>query len=336
MTVLSQQSKRLRVEPLGVALVVAGFLVWQARVAALGPALALPAGLVGAVIIDAIWSLWVTRPIRVQIVLNGPEFAVEGTAIDVYLQIDTRRRCTGLLARLALGNPGGGGSSFTRGVAGWRQLRMPAKGHLTATARRRGVYDSCQLALVHTAPLGLCGVEQFAHAALVRPITVTPRLQALELPEVAMAGGLTGAADPRAGRDAELLRGTRPFQPGDDLRHVHWAQLARTQQLTVREFDSMVSPTVRIVADLGAAPGEQAEQVARWAAFAVQRQLDLGYFVELVTWGPEGRDVTLVRSGQESGRCLALAETGEPAELFMEPTGQPTMFIGRDGAWLAP
>ena len=333
MTVLSQQSKRLRVEPLGVALVVAAFLVWQARMASLGPALALPVGFVGVVVIDAIWSMWVTRPLRVQIVLTGPEIAVEGFPIEMFLSIDTRRRCRGLLARLTLGDdvsvtP----APVSAPAGGWRQLPLPARGQLTATAPRRGVYAACTLVMEHTAPLGLCGIEQTACVALQRPIWVLPRLERLELPELRAAPRSAGEAEPHASSEPELLRGTRPFQAGDALRHVHWPQLARTGQLGVREFDALSVPAVRIVVDLGAVAGEAAERTARWAAFAVQRQLDLGCEVELVTWRTPQADVTFVRTAESAGKCLALAETGGLGDFATQPGDRPTLLIGPDGA----
>ncbi len=329
MTVLSHQRKRLRVEPLGITLVFAGFLVWQARFAALGAALALPAGLIGAVVIDGIWSLWVTRSVRVQIIVDAPATTIEGDRVDVFLQIDTTGRRRGLLARLSFG------ASSPSSVS-WHQLELPARGLLSATAPVRGVYQDVELHLTHTAPLGLCGVEQTAFVRLVRTMCVLPRLESLELPSMPTINQQGEQLNQRASNQPDLLRGTRPFQAGDPLRHVHWAQLARTNQLAVREFDTLSAPLMRLVVDLGPTGGERAEQVARWAAFALQRQFNRGYQVELVTRENGGVRVDVVVTMDAAGRRLASSETGEPIRVGPASPGCPVMLIGSDGARVGP
>jgi len=66
-------------------------------------------------------------------------------------------------------------------------------------------------------------------------------------------------AEPRRGAAGErLARGTgsslefqdrRAYQAGDDVRHVDWAALARTDQLLVRQYREEVLPRVEIVLD---------------------------------------------------------------------------------------
>jgi len=70
---------------------------------------------------------------------------------------------------------------------------------------------------------------------------------------------LTLLADPRRGAAGErLARGTgsslefqdrRAYQAGDDVRHVDWSALARTDQLLVRQYREEVLPRVEIVLD---------------------------------------------------------------------------------------
>ena len=61
--------------------------------------------------------------------------------------------------------------------------------------------------------------------------------------------GLTGATlSARAGSSLEF-RDHRPYEPGDDLRHIDWNAYARTDQLVIKLFREEVTPHIDIVVD---------------------------------------------------------------------------------------
>lgn len=51
------------------------------------------------------------------------------------------------------------------------------------------------------------------------------------------------------GGQGESLRGTRPYAPGDDLRHIHWKSSARAGELVVKEWEQTGQETALVVWD---------------------------------------------------------------------------------------
>lgn len=63
---------------------------------------------------------------------------------------------------------------------------------------------------------------------------------------------LAGAGGVRTGRRAGgslEFRDHRDYQPGDDLRHLDWNVLARSDRLTVKQFQEEISPHVDLIVD---------------------------------------------------------------------------------------
>jgi uncharacterized protein (DUF58 family) len=99
-------------------------------------------------------------------------------------------------------------------------------------------------------PLGLF----FARRRIERmePFEVFPR--AVEIPALAARGGQSTLA-PRdvteaAAGQSLLFRGVREFQPGDDVRRIHWPATARRGQPMVREYERDLEPIFTLFLDL--------------------------------------------------------------------------------------
>lgn len=70
----------------------------------------------------------------------------------------------------------------------------------------------------------------------------------LAAPRTVVSGGGGARIGRRAGGSLEF-RDHREYHPGDDLRHVDWNAVARTDRLIVKQFHEEVSPAVDILVD---------------------------------------------------------------------------------------
>jgi uncharacterized protein (DUF58 family) len=96
------------------------------------------------------------------------------------------------------------------------------------------------------------------------------------------------------------LRGTRPYVPGDDLRHVHWKSSARLGDLVVKEF----------------------EQTGRQAALVIWDG------AQNTTWGFHGYDSTEWSLTLCASLCRALLEGGTSCD-FARLDGSPLFVEAR-------
>lgn len=120
------------------------------------------------------------------------------------------------------------------------------------------------------------------------------------------AGQLAGAIESRDRiGQGEDLRGTRPYVPGDDLRHVHWKSTARTGQFVVKET----------------------HQASR------NRPLILWDGAAQTTWGIEGETTTEWSLRLAASLARLMARDGASCELA-RLDGEPILVAPReDCAW---
>jgi uncharacterized protein (DUF58 family) len=97
---------------------------------------------------------------------------------------------------------------------------------------------------------------------------------------------------PAAGEAVEF-HGVRPYQHGDDLRHIHWKSTAHTGQLIIKQFErrSSASATIFLDLDAGAHRGHGAdsslEPAVEMAASLAEHVVRSGGAVRLVANGAQ-------------------------------------------------
>ena len=119
-----------------------------------------------------------------------------------------------------------------------------------ARARRRGLLQLGPLQVTSGDPLGLITRRRSFPAlsqALVYPRPV--ELGARETGGRDLYGTLL-SRESGAAREGLEFYGVRDYQPGDDLKHVHWKATARHGRLNVIEFEQDPSPEATLVLDL--------------------------------------------------------------------------------------
>ncbi len=118
----------------------------------------------------------------------------------------------------------------------------------------------------------------------------------------------TGRADP-SDEDSSL----RPYQPGDDLRRVHWASAAKHSELMVRVAEGASPNRATVILDLVPLPPEMAAtanqptsaegQLTEWAV-----SIAASVSLHLIETGHQTRLVTTSRAN-ESAKAVPLQET---------------------------
>jgi uncharacterized protein (DUF58 family) len=195
----------------------------------------------------------------------------------------------------------------------------------TMTPQRRGQHSVGPLRVAQTDPLGL--TDRRRQTGEGQLLWVYPRLHPARpvgagLARATLAGGSTGSAV----RGSQELRALRPYQRGDDLRHVHWNATAASGDLMVRDLYDPPVPQLLVLLDTrpSALPEELFEEAVDFAASVLVAAGDAGHRARLRTTG--GLDVgsgflealCTVRQQAASPRpapvpCIALYITGAAA-----------------------
>jgi uncharacterized protein (DUF58 family) len=296
---------QLRVHPGG--LVALAGLVIGARIPSLspgaGPGFGLLAALAVALLLDMTWSLVSLRRRGLAATARAPSDAIVGEPAPVTVSVGGRR--APLLLRMSSARD-----------APWLRLDAPGELEVVTVPERRGSFGAVEVGLLHSAPFGLVGAVRTVSVGLATPILVGPRPV---VPEGVSFPPAPHEADsdvvPARVDEGELLRGVRPYVPGDTLRRVHWPLTARTGEVVVRELDAVRRPAVVVVVDLGPEPGSRAEAVAGLASGVAGEALRTGHPVELITREAAGRRAAPVHHPADVARRLAVAEPGEPPQL---------------------
>ena len=100
----------------------------------------------------------------------------------------------------------------------------------------RGLYHSNAFTLHCDYPFGVAKARK--RIRLSQPLIVWPALRPLQIPlsTVACPIGRAGRNPMNLGTSG-LPVGVREYRMGDSIRHIHWAQSVRNDQLMVREYD---------------------------------------------------------------------------------------------------
>lgn len=191
--------------------------------------------------------------------------------------------------RLELENPSGSERRFLTVSAGQRPVlvsSIPARARVQVEVEvdcpRRGAFPVPPISLYSATPFGMFGVTRIHHPEgelLVYPRG--PHLDHSALMQSAPRRAYHQRTHNRSGSSYDLRR-IRPYEPGEDIRAVHWPLTARTGQLMVREHQETSSRRLNLVVLNGSASGEPLELAIAAAASLVELALREGLAVRLV------------------------------------------------------
>jgi uncharacterized protein (DUF58 family) len=202
-------------------------------------------------IVDVVWSQLATSRVRVAVTANPAE-ALVGDAVFITLALQGPRQFLRVRLRSF-------GSDRDVGVD------VPMTGPVGGVAATREVLTEVVVELVSHGLAGFVACARRRPVTLARPLAVGPRPlpTAQPLPDLLRTWG-DGEARPSASGD--LVRGVRPYLPGDPQRRVHWRASARVGDLVVKEVEDTGAPRLLLALDLGGGggAGEAAAGRAAW------------------------------------------------------------------------
>lgn len=195
----------------------------------------------------------------------------------------------------------------------------------------RGAHRVAGAALVSTEPVGFFPARRPGREG-GRPMLVYPRgplLTGRLLERARERSKPSGQTSRRAGSSQDLRR-LRPYQQGEDIRHVHWPTTARGLEMMVREFQEPGGRSLTLIVDnrreFGEYPHTSLEEVVKAAAalthYAHRHQLPLTFGCLLGGWvllrQPRLEQVleVLARLTREDG-SLALAGLPDTHEIVV-------------------
>ena len=221
------------------------------------------------------WDVRVIRHVR-------PARVPAGVAARVELAVVNH--ATRLSPILAAQDPFDGGRRWARfliaplrpGEVRWAAYTLPTS--------RRGVFELGPLRLELRDPFGLSRVSIVG--CPTSSLTVHPRVDPMRSRHVpAEPDPDMRVPLPVLGRIGDEFYGLREYRAGDDLRRVHWASTARTDQLMIRQPENLLQGRLTVAVDLRAAVHDAStlEAALSAAASVVMAAIRNRIHVRLVT-----------------------------------------------------
>ena len=222
-----------------------------------------------------------------------PEFAREGWPIQVRLSLHGK---SNLLGPMRIDD------QLPEWIARETDRDVPSEEHdgiitagYSAVANKRGEHTIGPLRIRVSDPLGFFNFN--CEYPLTSTVVILPA--ALRVPdmEIRRAGGFgdyqfEGSGARGSGTD---FHGVREFQPGDELRRVHWASTARHGRLNVIEFehrraqDAVIALDLSAGSEIGSGRFSSLEYAIRIAADIAEEALVSGSTSRLVCAGVTGQ-----------------------------------------------
>ncbi|MDE0545145.1 DUF58 domain-containing protein [Microbacterium sp. C7(2022)] len=194
------------------------------------------------------FELTVTAVVMTAVLALSALFLIGRTAYDVSLDLTRTRVVVGdrAVGALTLSNTGSRAILPSRVVLPVGSGRgVFAVGRLAPGAEveelfaiptnRRGVLSVGPVSVVRGDPLGL--FERVHHRDEPVDLYVHPRTVSFEGQSLGFFRDLEGMSARDLSPDDVSFHALREYQPGDDLRHVHWKSTARTGTVMVRQYE---------------------------------------------------------------------------------------------------
>jgi uncharacterized protein (DUF58 family) len=159
-------------------------------------------------------------------------------------------------------------------------------------------------------PFGLCSIERYI--PLISEVIVYPEFYeapgfAITYKGVKAEFANTTSSLPGTGGDFFQIR---EYQPGDNLKHIHWRATARTGKLMVKQLEKFTLSNFSIILDnstgliLGLGEESNFEYAIKTAATIANRALSARYHVKLIFYDEGKKKIRSVKAYGRLGSIL--------------------------------
>ncbi len=278
-------------------------------------------------VIAALFAL--ARPPRVELYCKLPPHMTAGQSVEVPMRVGAAAK--GLLRPLLVSFPrprrwGSNVSVEPRQAVVVSGEAGQVRSSVSLCIERRGRYVLPAPTVRATDPLGL--VAGSAKALGEEVLLVYPRFYAMESFQLPLGrryqpGGIPLAS--HTGDSMEFL-GTREYQQGDPLRHIHWRSWARLGKPVVMEFQEEYFSRIALILDTFVPKKARAEDVQAFeAAISVVASVAdffsrSDHVVDIFAAGPDIYEVS-------AGRSLAYLENILDVLACLEPCREPAFDV---------
>jgi len=259
-------------------------------------------------------SLKVTRQVLLpkskQTQLGG---AIEGETVEVQLMVTNFGRFARHFIKILENCP------FAPPQKRWQDFFIPRLESKSTTTfyhqiacYKRGHYPSATITLQVSDPLGLMVKKRSFELPL--NLTVYPIYYQMEgLPAAETIWAESGQVT--KSRVAEELYGSREYQYGDPLKHIHWRNTARLGQFMLKEFEQSHQGSITVIFDTRYEFGDDKETTLEYsiriAASLARFSADSGRSINIIA----GEKALYHADWQEAMNFLARLEAGRSAGL---------------------
>ncbi len=222
---------------MGLAAVIAGFLLPEPKVMVLG--------LFGLILLGAAWPCARANLRNLEISRSTPDSAFAGQLFPLSISLKNGRR---RLDAVAVDFDDGAAGPQEKGLhASWIMAGGTVERRVQTRMLRRGMKHRLRSSIESTFPLGLWRTREEIKDALemiIYPRPIAPRI--LDDPEFASMLEADDAESVQFDYSGDF-HGLREFQPGDRLKHIDWPATARSSKLMIRQFDKRLPSRFLIV-----------------------------------------------------------------------------------------
>ncbi len=201
--------------------------------------------------------------------------------------------------------------------------------HLNLQALRRGAISLGPVTVEAGDPFGVIRRQRVLAAG--NQVYVHPRTIDLDSITAGLQRDLEGQTTSGTVDDDMEFHTLRPYEPGDDIKRVHWLSTAKTGSMMVRQYEPTLRTDTVLWMDTDPTSYSTAEEfelaVSIFASLGARCLLDDRALAAMIPAGQTGNHAGSNRDGQMSNRRVGLSQNRPTRDADLLRTDTPRAFL---------